>query len=297
MRNIMIAGGNGFLGKELELYFLGKGDSIKTLTRRPAKSHHIAWDGKTLGKWQKELEEIDILINLCGKSVDCRYTAANREKILNSRVDSTSVLNKAIQASQNPPKVWLNASSATIYMHAEKELMTESTGIIGDDFSMSVCKTWEETFFSADLPHTRQVAIRTSIVLGNRGGAFPKLRQITKLGLGGYQGRGDQKVSWIHIDDFCKAVDFVINRDELSGSVNITSANPVENKNFMTNVRKRFNVPFGIDQPKALLELGAIFMKTETELLLKSRNVYPERLLDAGFQFKYPTIDVALKHL
>jgi hypothetical protein len=284
---IIIAGGSGFLGKALEKYFLDKKYEVKILTRTPSKINEIKWDAKSLGDWTKELENSDVLINLTGKSVDCRYTDKNKAEILSSRILSTQVLQKAIDSCKNPPKLWLNSSSATIYIHAETERMTEEKGIIGDDFSMNVCKNWESAFFEDSNEKVRKVALRTAIVLGNDGGAFPKLKMVTKLGLGGMQGRGNQKVSWIHIEDFCRAVEFVIKTPQINGVINLSSPNPVDNKHFMEILRNVFKIPFGVSSPTFLLEFVSILLQTETELLLKSRNVYPEKLLMNGFKFRY----------
>ena len=250
-----------------------------------------------MGSWVTILEKTDVLINLTGKSVDCRYTEANKAEILRSRTDSTRVLGKAITVAKNPPTVWLNASSATIYIYAEQKRMTESEGIVGDDFSMGVCRAWEETFFSFDLPQTRQAALRTSIVLGNEGGAYPKMRLITRLGLGGAQGGGQQWMSWIHVADFCRAVEYIIDQPDVEGSVNVTAPHPVRNQDFMRHLRKSLKVPIGIAQPVVLLELGAWLMGTETELLLKSRYVFPEKILKLGFNFRFTQVEEAIINL
>ena len=297
MRRIVISGGTGFLGKALESYFQQQGDEVLILTRKPKGATQLFWDGKSLGQWQQQLNGADILINLAGKSVDCRYSEANKKLILDSRVQSTLALHRAIGAAKNPPSLWLNASSATTYVHSETTLMTESNGLIGDDFSMNVCKQWEQAFFGPSLPQTRRAALRTSIVLGQEGGAFPKLKQITRLGLGGFQGNGQQKVSWLHIQDFCRAVDFIINQEDLKGPINLTAPNPTDNQTLMKHLRQSVGIPFGLNQPKALLELGAWLMRTETELLLKSRNVYPERLLKAGFEFEFSEVKQAIADL
>jgi uncharacterized protein (TIGR01777 family) len=243
------------------------------------------------------MEGTDVLINLTGKSVDCRYNEKNKEEIYKSRIDSTKVLQQAVDQCITKPKIWLNASSATIYIHSETHLNTEENGIIGDDFSMNICKNWEKEFFKMNNEQTRKVALRTSIVLGNNGGAFPKLQMITRFGLGGKQGRGQQKVSWIHIDDFCKAVEWIINHEDMSGTVNVTAPNPVSNEDLMIRMRKHLKIPFGLNAPVWQLEVASLFLNTETELLLKSRNVYPEKLIKAGFQFTYPELDKALQHL
>ncbi|SKB77833.1 hypothetical protein SAMN05421800_10897 [Chryseobacterium balustinum] len=237
------------------------------------------------------------MINLAGKSVDCRYTDINKREIYDSRINSTKVLQQAVDNCINKPKIWLNASSATIYVHSEKHLNTEGNGIIGDDFSMNICKSWEKEFFKTENPDTRKVALRTSIVLGNNGGAFTKLKMITKLGLGGKQGRGNQNVSWIHIDDFCRAVEWIIENEDISGKINVTAPNPLNNEEFMRKLRKEMKILFGLNAAVWQLEIASVFLKTETELLLKSRNVYPEKLIINGFKFSYPDIETAFKNL
>ena len=291
---IIIAAGTGFLGRNLENYFLDKNYEVKILTRNPKRKNEIFWDAKTIGIWKDELEHADVLINLAGKSVDCRYNDKNRKEIYNSRIDSTRVLQKAIDKCQNLPKIWLNASSATIYVHSETHLNTEKNGIIGDDFSMNICKSWEKEFFKTENQSIRKVALRTSIVLGKNGGAFPKFKQISKLGLGGKQGRGNQLMSWIHIDDFCEAVNFIIENENLEGAINITAPKPLSNEDMMGQIRKKIKVSFGIPSPVWLLELASVFIKTETELMLKSRNVYPEILLENGFKFQFNDFHQAL---
>ncbi len=294
---IIIAGGSGFLGNALEKFFTEQQNEVIVLTRNPRKKNDIFWDASTLGEWTKQLNYADVLINMTGKSVDCRYNEKNKAEILNSRIKSTQILQKAIEKCPNPPKTWLNASSATIYIHAETRLNDEENGIIGDDFSMNICKAWEAAFFEKETPNVRKVALRTSIVLGRNGGAFPKIKTITKLGLGGNQGKGEQFMSWIHERDFCRAVEHIIENKNLSGSINITAPNPVKNSDFMQTLRQQMKIPFGIDAPVFLLEFAAIFIKTETELLLKSRNVYPKRLIESGFCFDFPTVDNAFRDL
>lgn len=295
--NIVIAGGTGFLGQELSKWFRRKGHTIHILTRNPKYRDDHYWDARSIGPWQQLLEGCDVLINMTGKSVDCRYTEANKKAILQSRIDSTAVLQQAVDQCSHPPKLWLNASSATIYIHAETQQMTEASGITGDDFSMNICKQWEAAFFNKVSPQTRKVALRTSIVLGNEGGAFPKFKQITRLGLGGEQGRGTQMMSWIHIDDFCAAIAFIIAQEQISGPVNITAPVPLSNQQFMQQLRNRCHIPFGLPAPVSILEIAAVLLGTETELMLKSRNVVPMHLLQEGFTFQYPVIDQALEQL
>ncbi|MGI9580277.1 TIGR01777 family oxidoreductase [Chryseobacterium sp. RRHN12] len=294
---IIIAGGSGFLGENLEKYFAEKGYQVYILTRNPKRNNEIYWDARTIGEWKNSLEKADVLVNLTGKSVDCRYHEKNKHEIYSSRIDSTRILQKAVDQCSEKPKIWLNASSATIYVHSEKHLNTEENGVIGDDFSMNICKSWEKEFFSVKNSEIRKVALRTSIVLGNNGGAFPKLKMITKLGLGGKQGRGNQMVSWIHIEDFCKAVNWIIQHENISGAVNITAPAPLSNEVMMKKLRKELKIPFGFNAPVWQLEIASIFLKTETELLLKSRNVYPERLIQSGFQFSYPGFEEAIINL
>jgi len=285
MKKIIIAGGTGFLGEALKEYFEKQGIVVIRLSRKRT-SDTTHWNGKELGEWTQQLEGADVLINLAGKSVDCRYTEANRKAILSSRIESTQLLNRAVEQAVNKPKVFLNASTATIYAHSETRINTEEGGILGDDFSTGIAKSWEREFFSQPFEGVRKIALRTSIALGTEGGAFPKMKMIAKLGMGGKQGRGNQFISWIHIHDFCKAVAFLI-QSELSGAVNVTAPFPIQNEEFMAALCDQLKVPFRISQPKWVLELGAAMMGTETELLLKSRYVYPQRLMDAGFEFEY----------
>lgn len=294
---IIIAAGTGFLGKNLKNYFTEKGHQVYVLTRNPKHKNEICWDAKTLDEWESILENADIIINLAGKSVDCRYTDKNKKEIFSSRIESTKVLQQAVNECINKPKVWLNASSATIYIHSETHLNTEENGVIGDDFSMNICKSWESEFFKVKTENVRKIALRTSIVLGNNGGAFPKLKMLTKLGLGGKQGRGNQNISWVHIQDFCRAVEFIIAQENISEEINITAPNPLSNQEFMKKLRKEMKIPFGLNAPIWQLEIASLFLKTETELLLKSRNIYPEKLIKSGFEFSYPTVESAFKNL
>ena len=290
---IVIAGGKGYLGSVLEKYFLE--EEIKILTRKPVKSNHIYWDGQSLGKWQKSLEEADVLINLAGKSVDCRYTPNNKEEILYSRLESTQILGEALQQCNTPPKVWVNASSATIYQHSTDQPMDEKTGKIGEDFSMNVCKAWENEFFSHRLNRVRQVAIRTAIVIGKTSPAFGKLKWLSLLGMGGKSGTGKQMVSWLHEEDFARALAFIIDLPSIRGVVNVAAPYPIQNHAFMKNLRIALGVPLGISHPKWLVKIGAWLMGTESELVLKSRYVVPNKLIKAGFIFRYRRVSAAFK--
>ncbi len=297
MKTIVIAGGTGFLGKILEEYFTEKKCNLKILTRHPKRKHHVYWDTKNLGAWTKELENTDILINLAGKSVNCRYTPTNKKLIYDSRIETTHILGLAINLCKTPPKVWINSSTATIYRDSYDKEMDEEHGEIGNDFSMNIAKSWEEAFNSIHNPKTRKIILRTSIVLGKNGGALIPLKRLTKFGLGGKQGSGLQKVSWIHELDFARSVEFLINNHKLHGVFNLCVPKPITNYGLMKSLRKILNVPFGIPHPKTLLEIGAKIIGTETELILKSRNVVPKRLLKNGFKFKFENIQSALMHI
>ncbi len=301
MKKLIIAGGTGFLGSVLIDYFKNQYNEIVLLSRKQnnliTNIKTVTWDAKTLGDWVQELEGADVLINMTGRSVDCRYTSKNKALILNSRIDSTAVLGKAISNMKNPPKIWLNSSTATIYRHSLKVEMDENSGELGNGFSVNVAKAWEATFFSFTTPKTRKVALRTSIVLGKNGGALQPIKTITKLGLGGKQGRGNQKFSWIHEVDFARAIQFIIDNTSLHGVVNLASEHPSDNRTLMNILRTELQIPFGLSTPKFMLEIGAFIIQTETELILKSRNVIPKRLIQQGFSFKFKQLDSAIKNL
>ena len=300
MKKLILAAGTGFLGQVLVSHFENKFDEIVILTRGQSsvsgKIKLVNWDAKTLSGWETELENTDVLINLAGKSVDCRYTEKNKKEILLSRIQSTKVLNQAVLACANPPKHWLNSSTSTIYRFSLDKQMSEANGEIGNDFSMNVAQSWEKAFFKTETPKTIKTALRTSIVLGKNGGAFIPLKRLTQLGLGGKQGKGNQFISWIHETDFARAIDFII-ESQMTGIFNIVSPQPISNQNFMATLRKQLNIFFGISTPELLLAIGAKIIGTETELVLKSRNVIPTRLLDNGFEFEYKTLESALKNL
>ena len=297
MKTIVIAGGSGFLGQIVKNYFQKKEWNIKILTRTPTHESDIYWDAKNLGKWTEALEHIDALINFTGKSVDCRYNEENKKLIHDSRIDSTHALGLAINLCDNPPKIWINSSTATIYKGSFTYLNDEENGIIGDDFSMNIAKAWEEAFYSILNPNTRKIVLRSSIVMGKDGGALPTLKKLVNFGLGGRQASGKQKVSWIHQEDFVRAIEFIIQHSELEGNFNLCVPQPTDNRTLMHAIRKTLNIPFGIAHPKWLLNLGAKILGTETELILKSRNVIPMRLLQNNFAFKYPDLKLALNNL
>ncbi len=300
MKKMVIAAGTGFLGTVLIDFFKESYQEIIVLTRGKSEQknnvQYVHWNAKSLSGWENVLENTDVLINLAGKSVDCRYTPENKAAILSSRIESTRVLNEAVLKCKNPPKHFINSSTATIYRHSEDRQMDEYSGEIGDDFSMDVAKSWEKAFYDVETAKTLKTAVRTSIVLGKNGGAFIPLKRLTQLGFGGKNGNGNQFVSWIHELDFARAIDFIIDK-ELTGNINVVSPNPKRNIDFMRELRKAVGIPFGIPISENMLKIGAKIIQTEPELVLKSRNVIPKRLTENGFTFEYHNLEKAFKNL
>lgn len=299
IRKIVIAGGSGFIGKILAGH-LSKTSQVIVLSRTASPEHNnittIQWNGRDPGDWMNELEGAYALINLAGKNVNCRYTPQNKKEILDSRVLSTKVLGEAVLTRKDPPKVWIQMSSATIYKHSEDRPNDETFGEIGSDFSMDVCSDWERTFNELPLNGMRRVIMRTSIVMGKAGGALLPLKNLVRFGLGGRQGNGNQMVSWVHEEDVVGIVDWMLNGNA-SGAYNVTSPQPIPNSVLMKHLRKAFGVPLGLPSPKWLLTLGAALIGTETELVLKSRWVIPKRLLQEGYRFRFPSAEGAIKDL
>src|SRR5213083_2138499 len=309
MRNrIIVAGGSGFIGRLLTDRLVSGNNDVVVLTRSPGPAvqsiRQVGWDGRTLGDWARELEGARALINLAGRSVNCRYNARNRREILESRVQSTKVLGDSIALSRQPPQVWLNASTATIYKHTFDRQMDEAAGEIGatpeakDEFSIKVARAWEETLFEASTPATRKVALRTAMVFAaSKGGVYRTLRGLTRWGLGGTIAGGHQFISWIHEEDFCRAVEWLIDRDDFSGPVNLASPNQIPQREMMRIIRRELGVPFGLPATRRMLEVAAFIHRTEAELIIKSRRVAPARLLAAGFQFRFPRMEDAVREI
>ncbi|MBF9140370.1 TIGR01777 family oxidoreductase [Hymenobacter properus] len=297
---LVIAGGNGFLGRHLRRHFLQLGYRVVVIARSVAPGPDFCrWDAQKPGPWAAELEGADILVNLAGRTVDCRYNEANKRDIIASRVDSTRVLGQAVASCAVPPKVWLNSSTATIYADTQgaQPANTEAAGTIGSGFSVEVATAWEQAFGESNTPSTRRLALRTSIVLGTDGGAFPVMARLARLGLCTPQGTGRQWVSWLHIQDFCRAVEFLATKTEEAGPFNLCAPNPLTNQDFNSLLCQKLRPLLRLPQPKWLLEIGAFVLRTETELILKSRKVYPERLLNLGFKFEHPTCATAVADL
>ncbi|MEO6036620.1 MAG: TIGR01777 family oxidoreductase [Verrucomicrobiota bacterium] len=303
----MLAGGSGFLGRALAGHFCDAGFDVVILTRTPhEKSGRIReriWDGREPGEWTQELEQAVAIINLTGRSVDCRYTEQNRKEILESRVRSTRVVGEAIANSKHPPRVWLNASTATIYQHTFGPAWDESGTIAdtpeaNDVFSVEVARAWENELEIARTPSTRKVALRTAMVLGRgKNSVFPVLKRLTRLGLGGEMGTGQQFVSWIHETDFCRAIEWLVVREEFCDAVNVCTPHPIPNSEMMRVLRSICGAPFGLPAARWMLEVGAFFLRTEPELILKSRRVIPRRLVESGFEFQFPKFSEAIRNL
>lgn len=313
MTRVVIAGASGFIGTYLVAAYRAGGADVTTIGRSGSDVH---WHD--VAGIARAVDGSDLVINLAGKSVNCRYTPANRAEILRSRVETTRALREAIAAASSPPPLWINSSTATIYRHAEDRPMTESTGELGEGFSVSIAKAWEAELFEGELPSTRRVALRMAIVLGDGSALLPLIR-LTRVGFGGPQwdGRwfstrarreagtfhefrarwGSQRFSWIHIADVLGIIRYIEMHPELSGAINASSPNPTDNVGFMRTLRRVLRAPFGIPMPRFLLEIGSVAIRTETELVLKSRWVVPETLERSGYRFEYPELAPALQQI
>ena len=289
--NILIAGGTGFIGTYLKKRFEEKGENVKLVSRTGID---VSWVHQSL---VDALEHTEVVNNLAGKTINCRHTGENKKMILDSRIKATSLLGNAIAACKNPPLLWVNASASAIYKSDTIAPATETSEHLADDFLADVVRRWETDFFSFKLPSTRQIALRTSVVLGRSKGAFPSLLRLTRLGLGGKVGNGKQIFSWIHIGDYFRIVEFLIQNDSITGVVNCTSPAPLSNAALMKEMRSKVKIPFGLPAPEFAVRIGAFFIGTESSLLLDSTNIYPERLLNAGFKFKFGDISTAISDL
>jgi uncharacterized protein (TIGR01777 family) len=306
---IVIPGGTGQVGHVLARHFHSNGHEVVILSRTPhsAPWRVATWNGVTTGPWIAELENSDVCINLAGRSVNCRYNAANRRTIFDSRVFSTQLLNNVIGALNNPPPVWLNASTATIYRHSLDRPMDEASGELGGNesgtpdtwnFSIAVAKAWEEAFYSTPTPRTRKVALRSAMTFSpDPDGVFDVFLNLVRHGIGGTNGPGTQFVSWIHETDFIRSIEFLIADSQFEGVVNLASPNPVPNRDFLRAIREAWGTRIGLPTPLWMIEIGTFLLRTESELILKSRQVVPGRLLDADFQFTFPYWPAAAQDL
>ena len=311
---LVIPGGTGQVGTILARAFAADGHEVVVLSRSPAPGaawrwpwRVVAWDAQTVGAWAAELEGAHAVVNLAGRSVNCRYTPENRRLIMDSRVLSTRAVGLAIARAARPPRVWLQMSTATIYAHRHDAPNDESSGVLGGAepdapdawrFSIDVATAWERAVAEAETPRTRRVTMRAAVVMSpDRGGVFDALLALVRLGLGGRAGGGRQYVSWIHDADFVRAVRWLIARDALSGAVNVASPSPLPNADFMRALREAWGTPVGLPAARWMLEVGAFAMRSETELILKSRRVVPGRLLAGGFTFMHPEWPEAARDL
>jgi hypothetical protein len=306
---IVIPGGSGQVGTVLARAFHGDGHDVVVLSRGASAApwRTVAWDARTAGAWADEIDGADVVINLAGRNVNCRYTPANRAEILTSRVESTRAVGQAIARAASPPRVWLQASTATIYAHRFDAPNDEATGIIGGGeadapaswrFSIEVATAWERALEDAATPRTRKVAMRSAMVMSpDRGGIFDTLLGLVRRGLGGTAGDGRQYISWIHETDFVRAIRWLIEREEMDGPVNLSAPEPLANAEFMRALRRAWGARVGLPATRWMLAVGARAMGTETELVLKSRRVVPRRLLESGFAFEHPSWPEAARDL
>lgn len=302
MKTILLAGGTGTMGRILQDHFVKHGWRVIVLTRQPDRHTKdgvtfLPWDGRNPGAWTRELEHADVVVNLAGRSVDCRYNTRNKAAILNSRVDATHALGQAIERCTTPPKLWINLSSATVYRHAEDRAMDEATGELGTDFSPQVVLAWEKAFFAHPRPGVRQVAVRCAMVFSKQGGVFPRFRQLVRIGSGGQHGPGSQYLSWVHEADVAGFFHWLIDTPQAEGIINLAAPEPLPERDLMRHLRERLRPLLHINTPAWMLPIGAWLMRTEAELVLKSRRVVPTRALQLGFRFQYPRIGPALDAL
>lgn len=295
---VVIPGGSGQVGQLLARDFVQRGDEVVILTRRQqvGAGQAVRWDGKSLGPWCDEIDGADVVINLAGRSVNCRYNEQNLKQMMDSRVDSTRVVGEAIAQAKKAPRVWLQMSTATIYAHRFDAANDEATGIIGGGeegvpaywaTSVNIAKNWEKALAQAATPETRRVALRAAMVMSpDRDGIFDVLLGLARWGLGGTAGSGRQFVSWIHDHDFIAAIHYLID-SEIAGAVNLASPGPLPQRDFAKALRTAWGTSIALPAAEWMLAIGAFFMRTDTELLLKSRRVTPGRLQQAGFQFRY----------
>ncbi len=312
-KKIIIAGGTGFIGQEICNFFAAQNQLVILTRQLPNQQsnafgennlnaevikniRYVNWDGKNMGAWATEFEEAAMVINLAGKTVNCRYTEKNKAAIFESRIRSTELIGQAILQATHPPELWINAASATIYPNASNEPRDEYFTNFADDFSVQVCKQWEKIFYEQPTASTRKIALRMAITIGTGGVMIPYFNLI-KFGLGGRQGNGKQQYSWVHVEDTCRIIDWLYGNKLLEGTFNCSSPNPVSNTAFMKTLRTATGCKFGLPAFTWMLKIGAKIIGTETELILKSRWVLPTKILQTGFQFRYPFLKDALKEI
>ncbi len=306
---IVIPGGTGQVGAVLARAFQRDGHDVAVLGRspKPAPWRVVRWNPADRRGWLQEFDGADVVINLAGRSVNCRYTPAHRDEIMRSRIASVNAVRRAIANASRPPAIWLQASTATIYAHRYDAPNDEASGILGGHeadapsawhFSIEVATAWEKALDDAPTPRTRKVKLRSAMIMNpDRGSIFDTLLGLVRRGLGGTSGSGRQYISWIHETDFVRAVYFLIERTRMDGAVILAAPNPLPNREFMAALRRAWGTPFGLPASEWMLAIGAVFLRSETELILKSRRVVPGRLLSEGFSFTYPEWPDAAREL
>lgn len=294
MKKLIIAGANGFIARYITRHFSALGWEVVGLARRTEgldeNCRYVHWDGETMGSWADEIDGCDVVVNMAGSSVNCRHNEVNKKHIISSRVTTTRLLGLAIAACEKPPEVWMNASGVAGYKHVDTAPQDEN-GEGGDDFMAEVVHLWEDEFYKADIPESvRRLALRTTLVMAMNEPkiAADYLVKMSKLFMGGKLASGQQMVSWIYIEDYCRAIEWLIDHNDVSGAVNMSTPEPVTNAEMMRRFRKAVNRPFGLPAAGWMVKIGAFFLGTEAELILKGMWVLPTKLETHGFVFKHP---------
>lgn len=293
MDKVVIAGGTGFIGSYLKKRFQENGYLVFIISRSKSENN-IPWNESEISQI---LENSKLVINLAGKSINCRHTKKNKLLLYNSRIESTKIIGSAIKNCTNPPKIWINASAAGIYKSTTSVPHTEYSDDFGTDFLAKLVKDWENAFYSFNFTSTRQIALRTSVVLEKNAGALLPLIKLTRLGLGGKQANGEQIFSWIHIEDYFRIIIFIIHNNSITGAINCTSPTPITNKKLMDQLRATYKINLGIPAPTFAIKIGAFLIGTEPSLILNNSNIHPKRLTECNFQFKYPNIETVFEEL
>lgn len=315
-RKVVIPGGTGHLGRILCRYFHGAGDHVTVLGRSaPERArrdlapgvNYARWNGRDPGAWCAAIDGADVVVNLAGRTVDCRYNKTNLQEMLSSRVDSARAVGAAIESAAAPPALWLQMSTATVYAHTHGPANDEASGVIGGrepgvpsywGFSVHIAEEWERMQREAKTPATRKVALRTAMVMSaERGGPFATMRRLARCGLGGSIAGGKMFMSWIHERDFVRATEHVIQEASTEGPVNFAAPTPLPQKEFMGELRRALGVPLGLPAAAWMIGLGAILLRTDPELILKSRRVVSGRLRDSGFEFEFADWSSAVRDL
>ncbi|MFV0472050.1 MAG: TIGR01777 family oxidoreductase [Paludibacteraceae bacterium] len=288
---ILIAGGSGFIGSYIRKRFEENGHDVNIVTR---SEKGISWDVKSLSEI---LSKTDVLINLAGESINCRFTEEKKKLIFASRIETTAMLNEAVSTTKTPPCIWINVSATGIYNHASKNILDEYTPEYANDFLGNVAQKWEEEFLKTDFPNTRKIVVRTSVVFGKNGGVYPLLNRLSKLGFGGKQGSGKQMFSWVYIEDFYRIIQFAIKNETISGILNATAPHPVSNLQLMQAFQQSNHPIAALPAPSFILKIASYILNFQPDLILNGTNVFSQKLEDFDFQFDASDIKTALELL